>query len=210
VSIRPVSRSPMTVPEHRKYLVPGLRRLLQFEAVATRVRFYQLPLIPGLLQTPGYGGWILEASAVTCRPRNGRCGSRSGWAAAGLFGARRERHPPDRRRRSMMLEQLEDFAELAAHPRDFVRMVPLGVSRGVILGAFGTFITAKTGSTTARQLSFPTGKPLKTSGSYRCRRTPRCDSSPMPHGATSAIETPIGGRLLIAPQSPKRVIAVSP
>jgi uncharacterized protein DUF5753 len=40
----------------------------------------------------------------------------------------------------MMAEQLEDLANTVVHPRIFVRIVPLDVSQGAIIGTLGDFV----------------------------------------------------------------------
>jgi transcriptional regulator with XRE-family HTH domain len=140
-----------TSPEYRKNLTPGLRRLLQFEVVATQIRSYQLLLIPGVLQTTAMADYII--------------GEAGGHLSA---EERRVRIEVRLRRRKdiierpdgpkyylvidesvisrtvggelMMAEQLEDLANMATHPRVFVRIVPLDVSRGAIIGTLGNFV----------------------------------------------------------------------
>ncbi|WP_127503920.1 helix-turn-helix domain-containing protein [Actinoplanes solisilvae] len=139
-----------TPPEYRKYLTPGLRRLLQFEVVATRVRSYQSLLLPGVLQTPALAEYIIEQAGaqLTAEERRVRLDVR----------LRRRRdiiERPDGPRYYLvidesvllrtvgddllMAEQLEDLAKVAAHPHIFLRIVPLDESEGAIIGTFGNF-----------------------------------------------------------------------
>lgn len=140
-----------TDPEHRKYLTAGLRRLLQFEAGATQMRSYQPLLVPGVLQTEATADFIVNEAGgflLTPEERRVRLDVRM----------RRRRNiidRPDGPLYHLVLdesviqrnvggarvtaEQLEDLAEVAAHPKVFVRIVPLEESRGAIIGMLGPF-----------------------------------------------------------------------
>jgi transcriptional regulator with XRE-family HTH domain len=139
-----------TDPEHRKFLTPGLRRLLQFEAVATQIRAYQPLLLPGPLQTPATAKYIInEAGAhytadhrrvlldVRMRRRNDVVERPDGplyyvvideSVVNRIVGGAR-----------ITAEQLEDLIEVAAHPKIFLRIVPREESKGAIIGTLGTF-----------------------------------------------------------------------
>jgi transcriptional regulator with XRE-family HTH domain len=52
----------LTPPEHRAYLTPALRQLLQFEAEATTIRAYQSVIIPGVMQTSAAAETVLNWS----------------------------------------------------------------------------------------------------------------------------------------------------
>ncbi|MEU4217213.1 helix-turn-helix transcriptional regulator [Actinoplanes sp. NPDC026623] len=139
-----------TPPEHRKYLPPGLRRLLQFEVVATQIRAYQSHLLPGIVQTAALAEHIIGEALghLDAEERRVRLEVR----------LRRRKDVLERAdgpqyhlvidesvvRRTvggdlMMAEQLEDLAALAVHPRIFVRIVPFDASKGAIIGTFGNF-----------------------------------------------------------------------
>ncbi|MDP9797056.1 transcriptional regulator with XRE-family HTH domain [Catenuloplanes nepalensis] len=47
-----------TTAEYREHLSPAMLQLLQFESEATAIRVFQATLIPGVLQTRAYAGWI--------------------------------------------------------------------------------------------------------------------------------------------------------
>ena len=140
-----------TNPEHRKYLTPGLRRLLQFEVVATQIRTYQSLLIPGVMQTSAMAECILEEAArhLPAEERRVRIEVRASRRRDIIERADGPKYylalDESVIRRTvggdlMMAEQLEDLAEMAAHPRIFVRIVPLDVSRGAIIGTVGNFV----------------------------------------------------------------------
>jgi transcriptional regulator with XRE-family HTH domain len=140
-----------TNPEHRKYLPAGLRRLLQFEVAATQIRSFQSLLIPGVLQIPAMAEHILEEAGgnLSAEERRVRMEVRSSRRKTIIERA----EGPDYYlvidesviRRTvggdlMMAEQLEDFAEMATRLRIFIRILPLDVSRGAIIGSVGNFV----------------------------------------------------------------------
>jgi transcriptional regulator with XRE-family HTH domain len=139
-----------TPAEYRRYLPPGLRQLLQFEVVATRIRAYQSLLLPGELQTPAMAEFIIAEAGghLDAEERRVRLEVR----------LRRRRDVIERADGSqyylvidegvikrpvggdlLMAEQLEDLAALATRPRIFIRIVPFDASRGAIIGSFGNF-----------------------------------------------------------------------
>lgn len=138
----------VTLPEHRKYLTPALRRLLQFELVATQIRSYQSLLVPGVLQTEAMARYIIDkfGGHLPEEERRVRFEVRMGRRKAIV-----ER--PDgpkyflvidesviRRNvggSAVMAEQLEDLAEVAGLPQIFVRIVPWEESLGAIIGTMG-------------------------------------------------------------------------
>jgi transcriptional regulator with XRE-family HTH domain len=139
-----------TDPSHLKYLSPGLRRLMQFETVATQIRSYQPLLLPGILQTAATAKYIIEIAggSVTEDGQNVR------------FEVRRRRRKDVIERadgpmyylvidESVILrnvggirntaEQLEDLAETAILPKVSVRVVPLDEPKFVRIGVMGIF-----------------------------------------------------------------------
>jgi transcriptional regulator with XRE-family HTH domain len=140
----------VTDPEHRKYLPSGLRRLLQFEVVATQIRAYQALLLPGFLQTAAMAKYIVdEVGGITEEERRVRFEVRMSRRKAVI-----ER--PDGPRyyvvidesvlwrnlggSRLMADQLEDLLEVATNPRMFVRVMPRWRSRGAIIGTLGNFM----------------------------------------------------------------------
>lgn len=140
-----------TDPEHRKYLSPGLRRLVQFEAVATQIRSYQPLLLPGLLQTAATAEYIINeaGSYLTADERRVR------------FEVRMRRRKdvierPDGPEYFLVIdesviqrnvggarttaEQLEHLAEVATRPKVNVRIVPLEEGKGATIGMLGNFV----------------------------------------------------------------------
>jgi transcriptional regulator with XRE-family HTH domain len=139
-----------TDPEYRKHLTAGLRRLLQFEAVATQIRTYQPLLLPGVLQTEATAKYLIDqvGDSLTEDERRVR------------FEVRLRRRKDVIERADGPLyylvidesvimrnvggirdtaEQLEDLAETATHPRVSVRVVPLDEGKAVKIGLLGSF-----------------------------------------------------------------------
>jgi transcriptional regulator with XRE-family HTH domain len=140
-----------TRPEYRKFLTPGLRRLLQFEVVATQIRAYQPFLLPGVLQTPATAERVINLSGSNLTPDERRV----------RFELRMRRRKdlidnPDGPSYYLVIdeavllrniggdrivaEQLEDLAEVAANnPRVVVRIVPLTEGHSARIGMLGPF-----------------------------------------------------------------------
>jgi transcriptional regulator with XRE-family HTH domain len=140
-----------TSPDHRKYLTLGLRRLLQFETVAAQIRSYQPLLLPGVLQTKATAEYIINEAGTYLTAEERRV----------LLDVRIRRRKEIIERadgpqyylvidESVIMrfvgdarttaEQLEDLAEVATHPKVFVRIVPLEESKGAIIGTLGNFV----------------------------------------------------------------------
>jgi transcriptional regulator with XRE-family HTH domain len=140
-----------TDPDHRKYLTTGLRHMLQFEVVATQIRSYQPLLLPGVLQTRATAEFIIAEAGrhLTADERRVRLETRM----------RRRKdviERPDGPQFYLVIdesvilrnvggvritaEQLEDLAEVAAHPKIFIRVSPLDQSMGAIIGTLGNFM----------------------------------------------------------------------
>jgi len=140
-----------TDPEYRKNLEPNLRRLIQFEVVATRIRSYQSLLIPGVLQTPAMARYIIDEVGKHLSDDERRV----------RFEARMRRRKNIIERAdgpeyylvidesvimrhiggaAVMAEQLEDLAEVGSRPHIFIRVMPLSESRGAIIGTLGNFV----------------------------------------------------------------------
>lgn len=141
-----------TSAEHRQYLTAGLRRLLQFEAVATQIRAYQPLLIPGVLQTAAMAEHILNEAGnhLTDDERRVRFEVRRRRRAnviergdgpkyylvldesvilRNIGGAR------------IMAEELEDLAEVAAtSPKVKIRILPLEESNYAAIRSSGNFV----------------------------------------------------------------------
>jgi transcriptional regulator with XRE-family HTH domain len=140
-----------TDPEYRKNLTPSLRRLLQFEAAATRIRTYQSVLLPGVLQTPAMARYILDevGSHLTEDERRVRFEARmrrredviESADGPGYYLVLDEsvimRNVGGA---ALMAEQLDDLAETSSRPNVFVRVVPLAESKGAIIGMLGSFV----------------------------------------------------------------------
>jgi transcriptional regulator with XRE-family HTH domain len=140
-----------TDPDHRKYLTTGLRHMLQFEVVATQIRSYQPLLLPGVFQTRATAEFILAEAGrhLTADERRVRLETRM----------RRRKdviERPDGPQFYLVIdesvilrnvggvritaEQLEDLAEVAAHPKIFIRVIALDQSMGAIIGTLGNFM----------------------------------------------------------------------
>jgi transcriptional regulator with XRE-family HTH domain len=140
-----------TDPEYRKNLTPSLRRLVQFEAVATQIRSYQTMLLPGPLQTPATARYIIAevGTHLTEDERRVRFEARM----------RRRRDVIDRADgpmyylvidesvimrnvggASLMAEQLDDLAEVSRRPNIFIRVMPLNESKSATIGMLGSFV----------------------------------------------------------------------
>jgi transcriptional regulator with XRE-family HTH domain len=138
----------VTDPAHRKNVPLGLRRLLQFEAVATQIRTYQSLLLPGVLQTPAMARYILDEAGgyLTAEERRVR------------FEVRMQRRKDVIERAdgpeyhlvidesvimrkvggaAVMAEQLEDLADVAKRPNIYIRVAPFAVSKAAIIGLMG-------------------------------------------------------------------------
>ncbi|NMO51212.1 helix-turn-helix domain-containing protein [Actinoplanes sp. TBRC 11911] len=145
-----------TSAEYRRYLTVGLRRLLQFEAVATKIRVYQPILIPGVLQTPAMADHILGERGTILNEDERRV----------RFEVRMRRRAdlierPDAPEYYLVLdesvilrifggtrlaaEQLEHLAEVATRPKVFIRIIPLEQSQGAAIRMSGTFVVMNLG-----------------------------------------------------------------
>jgi transcriptional regulator with XRE-family HTH domain len=140
-----------TAPEHRKYLTPALRKLLQFEAAAAEIRSYQHFVVPGLLQTPAMAEYILDQARDVISPQERRVRFevrmlRREQVIERLDGPRYHLLLDESvllRRLGgalLMAEQLENLAEVAARPNLFVRILPLDVNTISIAGMATTFV----------------------------------------------------------------------
>lgn len=140
-----------TRPEHRRYLTPALRQVLQFEAAATQIRSYHPHFLPGFLQTAAMAKYILDHAGrhLTEEERRVRLEVRIG----------RRRRIAERRDGpqyymvidesviqrpvgglAVMAEQLDDLAEVATQQHVLVRVMPLEETMGAILGSMGNFV----------------------------------------------------------------------
>lgn len=138
----------VTPPEHREYLTPAMRQLLELEMRAVSIRAYQNVILPGVLQTPAVARAILDFSGDRL----------SGDARRVRFDVRMQR-----RKRliedaeaptyqlildesvikrviggtEVMVEQLEALAAAALRPHVRIRMVPF--SESVPIGLVDAF-----------------------------------------------------------------------
>ena len=140
-----------TLPEYRENLTSSLRRLLQFELVATQIRSYQSLLLPGVLQTPAMAEYIIDKAGgyLTAEQRKVRLEVR----------LRRRKDVIERADApeyyvvldesvilrtvggvGVMAAQLLDLAEVATRPNVNVRVAPLDESEGAIIGSVGNFV----------------------------------------------------------------------
>jgi transcriptional regulator with XRE-family HTH domain len=138
----------LIAPEHRTYLTPALRQLIQFEAEATAIRAYQPVLIPGVFQTPAVAetvlGWENLAISdhirrvlfdVRMQRRARTVDNRNGPPyELVLDESVIKRHIGDV---GVMVEQLESLIEAAQLPHVSVRLVPF--ERSAQAGLAGAF-----------------------------------------------------------------------
>ncbi|WP_305784284.1 helix-turn-helix domain-containing protein [Symbioplanes lichenis] len=134
--------------EYREHLTPAYSQLLQFEAEATAIRFYQPVLVPGILQVRSYAEFLISwfDKSLSDEDRRVRLDVRLQRRANVLdveegpqlllildeSALKREIGGV-----RVMAEQLEDLAEVARRPQVNVRIVPL--QEGAILGVIGSF-----------------------------------------------------------------------
>ncbi|BCJ40378.1 hypothetical protein GCM10010168_32380 [Actinoplanes ianthinogenes] len=138
-----------TAEEHREYLPPGLRQLMQFERRATVIRDYQIALMPGVLQTPASAeahlGWFDES--LTDDQRRVRHEVRLRRRQAVI----EQPHSPEYRvlldesilwravgGQLTAAEQFDDLAHTAQRPNVQVRVLPMDV--GTMMSASGAFV----------------------------------------------------------------------
>jgi transcriptional regulator with XRE-family HTH domain len=138
----------VTPPEHRAYLTPALRQLIQFETQAVGVRAYQPMLIPGTLQTPAVADIILSSKSnrISGEERRVRYEfrmerrRRTFEDTAGprylliLDESVIKRHIGGAK---VMAEQLRSLVEVAQRPNVKIRVVPL--NKGALLGLVAPF-----------------------------------------------------------------------
>jgi hypothetical protein len=138
----------LIAPEHRTYLTPALRQLIQFEAEACAIRAYQPVLIPGVFQTPAVAEIVLgwENLAITEEIRRVRFDvrmQRRSHTIDNPAGAPYElvvdesvikRHIGDA---AVMADQLDSLIEAAQLPHVSVRLVPF--ERSAQAGLAGAF-----------------------------------------------------------------------
>jgi hypothetical protein len=138
----------LIAPEHRTYLTPALRQLIQFEAEASAIRAYQPVLIPGVFQTPAVAETVLgwENLAITEEIRRVRFDvrmQRRSHTVDNLDGPPYElvldesvikRHIGGPR---AMAEQLDSLLEAAQLPHLSVRLIPF--ERSAQAGLAGAF-----------------------------------------------------------------------
>ncbi|MFI6076554.1 helix-turn-helix domain-containing protein [Actinoplanes sp. NPDC051343] len=154
-----------TDPEYRKNLSANLRRLLQFEVVATQIRSYQSLLLPGVLQTPAMAQYIIDEVGKHLTEDQRRVN----------FEARMRRRKDVIERAdgpeyflvidesvimrnvggaALMAEQLDDLAEVSSRSNVFVRVLPLSESRGAIIGMLGNFVLMSLSSDDADEVLY--------------------------------------------------------
>lgn len=140
-----------TAPEHRRYLPPGMRELLQFEAVATEIRCYQHFIVPGLLQTPETARYIVDQARSEVTPEE-----RQVQFEVRLLRRKQVIERLDGPRYYVLLdesvllrriggtrvmaEQLEDLAQTATQPNIHVRVMPLDETTGAVMGVASSFV----------------------------------------------------------------------
>jgi len=133
----------LTSAEHREFLTPALRQLIQFEAEATVIRAYQPTMFPGVLQTPAVAEIVLNWGRKRMSDEKRRV----------RYDVRMQRHRhivendhgPEylvildesviKRHvggAEVMAEQLETMVEYAQRPRIRIRVVPF--EKGAMLG----------------------------------------------------------------------------
>ncbi|WP_051799688.1 helix-turn-helix domain-containing protein [Catenuloplanes japonicus] len=143
-----------TRPEYRDHLTPAMLQLLQFESEATAIRVFQATLVPGILQTADYAGWIQRfwSRAVPEEDMKVRVELRA-RRREGLFGA------PDPPRYLLVLDesvlhrdiggpsifadQLEFLLDLIRRQAISVRIVPF--PEGAIPAMLGSFTILELG-----------------------------------------------------------------
>jgi hypothetical protein len=138
----------VTPSEHRAFLTPALRQLIQFESQAAEIKAYQPVLVPGVLQTPGVAEAILNfgSNRITDEERRVRFDVR-------MVRQRRlferadgpqyflildesviKRHVGGA---AVMAEQLEMLHDLARRPEMHIRVVPF--EKGALVGIVAPF-----------------------------------------------------------------------
>jgi transcriptional regulator with XRE-family HTH domain len=138
----------LIAPEHRKFLPPALRQLIQFEAEASAIKAYQPALIPGVFQTPEVAEIVLGWENLAISEHIRRV----------LFDVRMQRRARTVENRDgppyelvldesvikrhigapgVMAQQLEALIELAERPHVSVRLVPF--ERSAQSGLAGAF-----------------------------------------------------------------------
>jgi transcriptional regulator with XRE-family HTH domain len=134
----------LTSREHREFLTPALRQLLQFEAEAVAIKTYQPVMIPGVLQTPAVAEAVLNwrETGISDDERRVRFDVRMRRRKR-LFQA--DDAGPDYRAildesvikrhiggPKVMAEQLETLSEIAQRPNVRIRVVPF--QKGALIG----------------------------------------------------------------------------
>jgi transcriptional regulator with XRE-family HTH domain len=137
-------------PLVREHLTPNYQKLMQFEAVATEICYFQTEFLPGIMQTRAYAEAVIRFYGPTMpdEQRRVRIGVRMDRRAAFFDRA----DPADLRvvlaeptlkievgGPDVMAEQLRDLAELARLPFVRLRVLPLA-DEALLLGAIGAFI----------------------------------------------------------------------
>ena len=137
-----------TKPEYRTNLPAGLRQLLQFEMVATRIQAFQPYLIPGVLQTPEMAQFIIadwsgnlpeDVQQVRYDVRIKRREQVIDRANGPKYMLILDETVIGRKVGSaeLMAAQLEDLAEMMTRPNISIRLVPMDT--GAYLAHHGAF-----------------------------------------------------------------------
>jgi transcriptional regulator with XRE-family HTH domain len=143
------SRQRMWWSQYQKYLRPNYSAFIGAEFDATRIRYFQPSIVPGLLQTTGYAQAIVAATSVNERPadeveamvelrhrrRQELLERRDGTEIVAVMDEAALRRQVGGAR--VMGEQLDELASLAEQA--IVTFVVLPFSTGAHLGMLGPF-----------------------------------------------------------------------
>jgi transcriptional regulator with XRE-family HTH domain len=156
-------------PEYREHMTEPLMRLIEYEAEADEIRYYQILLMPGPLQIPAYTRANLahyEDGDIPAETRRYRAEARQLRREALLsrLGELRIHALLDESvfRRpvggaEVFAEQLRDLHDLAAAGKVLVRMIPFSSSSGVTNNATFDLLTLRAGDPSSDVLYRETG-----------------------------------------------------
>jgi transcriptional regulator with XRE-family HTH domain len=134
-------------PTVREHLTPGTIQLLQFEAEATELRYFQPAIVPGVLQTREYAEAILDyrddldpptrmARLDTRMKRAAQAFERQDLAPHYLFVLDESVLNRIVGGPRVLADQLQHLTELCDRPNVLIRIVPLADSVMAIMGSF--------------------------------------------------------------------------
>jgi transcriptional regulator with XRE-family HTH domain len=156
-------------PEFREHMTDPLMRLIEYEAEADEIRYYQVFFMPGPLQTPAYTRAnlaIYQDSDIPSQTRHYRAEARQRRRDAVLSRLgelriyalldesvfRRPLGGPD-----VFVEQLRDVHDLAAAEKIKVRMIPFSSYSAVTNNATFDLLTLRAGDPSSDVLYRETG-----------------------------------------------------